>query len=426
MAGPGAGHEDVTDAAPHTPRDVARPGVRPGTVGAVRVAIVTESFLPAVNGVTTSVCRTVEELHRRGDEVVVIAPRTRADGPASFDGARVHRVTSVPVRQFDVGLPTPELERVLGDFAPDVVHVASPFVLGARGLSAARRLDLPTVAVFQTDMAAYVRQHTPGPAGAAAAAATWRWLRRLHSWADLTLAPSSSALADLRDQGVPGIASWGRGVDASLFNPSWRLDALTRALRHELAPGGELLLGFVGRLAPEKEVERLAELADLPGTRIVVVGDGPSRAPVGAALAEAVASSATRPNRPPAFLGPRHGDDLARAYACLDVFVHTGTAETFGQTLQEAGATGLPVVAPRRGGPVDLVTDGDNGYLFDPDRAGDLRAQVCRVLASPGHRAALGRRGRLRVRERSWSRVVEDLVAHYGRVIRDRGADRAA
>jgi phosphatidylinositol alpha 1,6-mannosyltransferase len=312
---------------------------------------------------------------------------------------------------------------VLEGFAPDIVHVASPFVLGAGALAAARRLALPSVAVFQTDMAAYVRQHTPGPAGTAAAATTWRWIRRIHSWADLTLAPSTPSLAELRSHEVPRTALWGRGVDAALFNPTWRLDALTRAMRRDLAPDGELLIGYVGRLAPEKEVERLVELTDLPGTRLVVVGDGPSRALLGAVLAEAVASSPTRPNRSPVFLGARHGDDLARAYACLDVFVHTGTAETFGQTIQEAGATALPVVVPRAGGPVDLVDDGVNGYLFDPTRPGALREQVCRVLASERHRADLGRRGLERVRGRSWASVVARLVEHYEQVLaRRRGA----
>ncbi|GAB3067037.1 glycosyltransferase family 1 protein [Intrasporangium mesophilum] len=383
----------------------------------MRVAIVTESFLPSVNGVTNSVCRVVEHLTESGHDVTVIAPRTREQGPVTFFGAAVHRVTSLPVRQFDVGLPMPEIERVLEGFAPDVVHVASPFVLGAGGLAAARRLELPSVAVFQTDMAAYVRQHTPGAAGTAAAATTWRWIRRIHSWADLTLAPSTPSLADLRSHDVPRTALWGRGVDAALFNPAWRLDALTRAMRRDLAPDGELLIGYVGRLAPEKEVERLAGLADLPGTRLVVVGDGPSRAVLGAVLAEAVASSPGRPNRSPVFLGARHGDDLARAYACLDVFVHTGTAETFGQTIQEAGATALPVVVPRAGGPVDLVDDGVNGYLFDPTGEGSLRDQVCRVLASERHRADLGRRGLERVRDRSWASVVARLVEHYEHVL---------
>ncbi len=394
----------------------------------MRVAIVTESFLPQVNGVTTSVCRVVEQLADRGHDVRVVAPRCRDGGPEVFHGARVHRVASVPVRSFDVGLPTREVERVLRGFAPDVVHVASPFAVGAAGLTAARRLALPTVAVYQTDMAAYVRRHTPGPAGAAAAATTWRWIRRVHASADLTLAPSSASLADLEAHGIERTALWGRGVDASLHNPAWRLDALTRALRRELAPGGERLVGYVGRLAPEKEVERLAELTDLPGTRLVLVGDGPSRESLSEVLGEAVARTADgRPHAPlpPAFLGERHGDDLARAYAALDVFVHTGTSETFGQTLQEAGATGLPVVAPRAGGPVDIVTDGVDGHLFDPETPGSLRTHVERVLGDPVHADALGRRAHERVGGRSWSSVVDRLVEHYATAT-DTAAQRAA
>lgn len=386
----------------------------------MRVAIVTESFLPSLNGVTTSVCRVADHLRTLGHEAVIIAPRAREATSDTYHGYPVHRITSVPVRQFDVGLPSGEIEDVLADAGPDVVHVASPFVIGARGIRAANRLGLPTVAIFQTDMAGYVRQHTPGPAGTAAAHTVWRWIRRIHSWADRTLAPSSSALADLRVHGVPRTDLWGRGVDTALFSPTWRADALTRALRRELAPGGERIIGYVGRLAPEKELERLAELADVPGTRLVIVGDGPSRPAVGELLTEAVATSSGRPNRPPIFLGSRQGDDLARAYAAFDLFVHTGTRETFGQTLQEAGASGLAVVAPRAGGPIDLVTDGDNGYLFDPEVPGALRDAVCRSLSSQHHLEELGRRGLERVRDRSWASVVNQLVAHYESVVASR------
>ena len=253
----------------------------------------------------------------------------------------------MPVRQFPVGLPTGEIEAVLARFAPDVVHVASPFVLGARGLAAAQRLGLPTVAVYQTDMPSYLPQHGLGAVGRGAARAAWRWVRRMHALADLTLAPSSAALAELRAHGIPRTALWARGVDAALFHPGWRGDAGTRALRRTLAPDGEVLLGYVGRLAPEKELHRLAEAAQVPRTRLVLVGDGPSRGDAGAVLTAAVSDAPGRPNRPPVFLGRREGDDLARAYAALDVFVHTGTRETFGQTLQEAAATGLPVRGSR-------------------------------------------------------------------------------
>ena len=299
----------------------------------MRVAIVTESFLPALNGVTTSVCKVLESLRDDGHDAVVIAPGTSpwspVPTPERYAGFPVHTVTSVPVRQFRVGLPSYEMETVLHRFGPDVVHVASPFVLGVRGLVAARALGLPTVAIYQTDMPSYIRQHS-GPAGELTARAAWAWIRRIHAHADLTLAPSTSALEDLQAHGIPRTALWGRGVDADLFHPDRRLDPETVALRQRLAPQGEVLLGYVGRLAPEKELHRLVEVGRLPGTRLVLVGEGPSRDELAEALPSAV------------FLGRREGLDLARCYAAFDVFVHTGTRETFGQTLQEASAAGLP------------------------------------------------------------------------------------
>jgi phosphatidylinositol alpha 1,6-mannosyltransferase len=238
----------------------------------VRVAIVTESFLPNLNGVTTSVCRVAECLRAAGHDAVILAPRP---APDSYAGYAVHGLASIPVRQFPVGLPTAEVEEALAAFAPDVVHVASPFVLGASALSAAQRLGLPAVAIYQTDMPSYIQQHAPGAVGRGAARAAWRWVRRIHSLADVTLAPSTAALAELESHGIPRTALWARGVDATLFNPGWRGDAGTAALRRSLAPRGEVLVGYVGRLAPEKELHRLTALAGLPGVRLVVVATDP-------------------------------------------------------------------------------------------------------------------------------------------------------
>lgn len=375
----------------------------------MRVAIVTESFLPALNGVTTSVLKVLECLRAGGHDALVVAPGTapwsQTAPPERYDGFPIHTVTSVPVRQFRVGLPSYEMETVLHRFAPDVVHVASPFVLGVRGLTAARALGLPSVAVYQTDMPSYIRQHS-GPIGDLTSRAAWRWIRRIHAQADLTLAPSSAAVADLRAHDVPRVALWGRGVDSDLFTPDHGTDPAALALRAELAPGGEALLGYVGRLAPEKELERLVELDRMPGTRLVLVGEGPSREHLSELLPRA------------AFVGRREGVDLARAYAAMDAFVHTGTRETFGQTLQEAAASGLPVVAPRRGGPVDLVDEGVTGLLFDPDLPGALSEAVQRLLAGDPaaareRRRAMGAVGRARVLSRSWPQLVSELLGHY-------------
>ena len=380
----------------------------------MRIAIVTESFLPSLNGVTTSVCRILEQLRAGGHEAVVIAPDP---APHSHAGYPVHRVVSVPVRSFRVGLPSPQIEDVLRAFRPDVVHLASPFVLGVRGLAAAAQLGLPTVAVYQTDMPSYLLQHSRGVAGRTAHRAAWRWVRRIHGQADLTLAPSSAALADLREHAVPRTALWARGVDTGLFHPGRREAPASLALRRRLAPDGGPVVGYVGRLAPEKEVHRLAGLVADDRARLLVVGEGPSREALAARLPGAT------------FLGRVEGEDLAHAYAAMDVFVHTGTRETFGQTLQEAAATGLPVVAPARGGPLDLVRHGRTGLLFDPDRPGDLRHHVRQLTAGPGaaqRRDLMGTAGCRAVRDRSWPVLVDELLGHYGSVLVGRAARRTA
>jgi phosphatidylinositol alpha 1,6-mannosyltransferase len=375
----------------------------------VRIAIVTESFLPTVNGVTTSVCRVVDSLAALGHDVVIVAP---SPAPSTYRGFPVIGLTSVPVRQFQVGLPTRQIEAVLRAFAPDVVHVASPFFLGARGLYVARALGIPSVAIYQTDMASYVARHGRA-AGAPLANVTWAYLRKVHALADLTLAPSTAALADLAREGIDRTALWGRGVDGRLFHPLWRDDAGCRALRRRLAPRQETIVGYVGRLAPEKEVHRLAALRDLPGVRLAITGDGPSRAELEAALPGAV------------FLGRRDGDDLARVYAAMDVFVHTGTSETFGQTLQEAAATGLPVVAPAAGGPLDLVEHGQTGLLFQPgaqeSEEGSLRSCVAQLTCAEDaweRRALMGEAGAAKVAGRTWDALTEALVERYVAVSR--------
>lgn len=369
----------------------------------MRVAVVTESFLPSVNGVAGSVARVLDHLRLRGHEAMVVCP---APAPPSYAGFPVHAVAGFSYHQFAVGVPTPDLRPRLQAFAPDVVHAASPFVLGAAGVFAAARLGVPSVAVFQTDVAGFARTHGMRLAHRAA----WGWIRRVHAAADLTLAPSQPTIADLRAHGVPRVRHWGRGVDTTWFDPAWRSDGGTLALRRALAPHGQVLVGYVGRLSPEKQVERLTGLAGVPGSRLVVVGDGPSSGAVARALAGTGA----------ALLGRREGEDLARAYACLDVFVHTGTDETFGQTVQEAMACALPVVAPASGGPLDLVADGVTGLLHAPDGSGG-RAAVEHLVADAGLRARLGAAGRDRVRGRSWQAVGDELLAHYAQVAGARG-----
>jgi phosphatidylinositol alpha 1,6-mannosyltransferase len=368
--------------------------------------VVTESFLPRVNGVTNSVCRVLEHLERRGHEALIIAP---GPGPESYAG---HRVVVVPgvglpgYQSFVLGLPTKAVERQLRAFAPDVVHLASPVALGAAGARAARKMGVPSVAVFQTDLAGFARRY--GFRGTDKT--IWSWLRHVHRQAARTLVPSSATHRQLEERGFPGLAMWRRGVDSERFRPEHR----SERLRRTLAPNGEVLVGYVGRLAGEKRVELLAALADLPGVKLVVVGEGPAEKRLRAMLPGA------------AFLGFLDGTRLSEAYASLDVFVHTGADETFCQAVQEAMASGVPVVASAAGGPVDLVTPERTGLLFTPDSGEELRGCVVRLAADPELRAVWGAAGRAAVEHRSWTAVGDELLRHYREVREEHSALEAA
>ncbi len=373
----------------------------------MRVAVVSESFLPTLNGVTTSVCKVLEHLASAGHEAIVIAPA--AGGPVSYAGFPVHPVPYVAYRQFPVGLPSPLVQKLLGDFRPDIVHAASPFLLGAQAIAAARRAGIPSVAIFQTDVAGYARRNHFGRATGLA----WRLVRWVHEGANLTLVPSSASMSDLSAAGVGNLARWGRGVDLTGYHPRNRATPDAARLRQQLAPNGETIIGYVGRIAPEKQLEQLAALRGVPGIRLAIVGGGPALPQVARALR----------GMPVTYLGVLTGVELATAYASFDAFVHTGTEETFGQTLQEAHASGLPVVAPRAGGPIDLVEHGVDGFLFEPGDTAALRLFVRTLAADPARRMRMGEAGRRAVLGRSWETVCADLMGHYSRTIARRDAD---
>ncbi|MCW2734126.1 MAG: GDP-mannose-dependent alpha-mannosyltransferase [Mycobacterium sp.] len=375
----------------------------------MRVAIVAESFLPNVNGVTNSVLRVIEHLRRTGHEVLVIAPDAPNGQPPAarvHDGVRVHRVPSKmfpKVTSLPLGVPRPRMVGVLRGFGPDVVHLASPALLGYGGLLAARHLDVPTVAVFQTDVAGFAQSYGVGVMSRAA----WAWTRHLHGKADRTLAPSTSAMENLVAHHVPRVHHWGRGVDVTGFVPSARDDVL----RSRWSPSGKPIVGFVGRLAPEKHVERLAVLARREDLQLVIVGDGVDRPKLESVMPSTI------------FTGALYGTELAAAYASMDVFVHAGEHETFCQTVQEAMASGVPVIAPNAGGPRDLVTPMHTGLLLSVDEfEAKLPGAVDHLLAERQRYSLAARRS---VVSRTWPAVCEQLLGHYDAVLGRRGV-RAA
>jgi phosphatidylinositol alpha 1,6-mannosyltransferase len=367
----------------------------------VRVAIVAESFLPNVNGVSNSVLRVLEHLRRTGHEALVIAPDNPPGQPRAeriHDGIRVHRVPSrmfPKVTTLPLGVPMPRMLSVLRGFNPDVMHLASPALLGYGGVRAARRLGVPTVAVYQTDVPGFAASYGIPMTTRAA----WAWFRHLHSLADRTLAPSSVTMESLVVHGFPRVHRWARGVDVLRYAPSAR----SEALRRRWSPEGKPIVGFVGRLAPEKHAERLVALAANESVQLVIVGDGVDQRKLQSAMPTAV------------FTGALYGEELAAAYASMDVFVHTGEHETFCQVVQEALASGLPVIAPDAGGPRDLVTPCRTGLLLPVNEfEARLPATVAHLLEERHRYSQAARRS---VLGRSWPVICDELLDHYEAVL---------
>ena len=367
----------------------------------VRVAIVAESFLPNVNGVSNSVLRVLEHLRRTGHEALVIAPDNPPGQPRAdrvHDGIRVHRVPSrmfPKVTTLPLGVPMPRMVSVLRGFDPDVVHLASPALLGYGGVKAARWLGVPTVAVYQTDVPGFAASYGIPLTTRAA----WAWFRHLHTLADRTLAPSSVTMESLVAQRFPRVHKWARGVDVLRFAPSAR----SERLRQHWSPAGKPIVGFVGRLAPEKHVERLIALAANDCVQLVIVGDGIDQTKLQSAMPTAV------------FTGALYGEELSAAYASMDVFVHTGEHETFCQVVQEALASGLPVIAPDAGGPRDLVAPYRTGLLLPVNEfEARLPGAVGHLLAERHRYAPAARRS---VLGRSWPVICDELLGHYEAVL---------
>jgi phosphatidylinositol alpha 1,6-mannosyltransferase len=362
----------------------------------MRVAIVTESFPPVFNGVANSVVRVLETLKAEGHEAIVIAPTTPGK---YFNGFRTYRVPSLPLFQFQLGLPNPLVSKILDDFKPDVVHAASPVMLGAQAVAWAERNDVPAVAIFQTDLAAYAERY----GFKLLRPMVDRMMANVHAGATINLAPTTEVRDYLVRLGLSNVEVWGRGVDLELFHPDRKSTAAVAQLRQQFAPSGQKIVGFVGRLAQEKQVDRFSELFSVPNTTFVIVGDGPERL----SLEQKFRSADVH------FVGKQSGEELANHYASFDAFVHFGAEETFGQTIQEAQSAGVPVIAPFAGGPKFLIENAVSGFLVDHEVLNGFTPVLYNLLSDSELMARIGEGGRRRVLDKSWAANNAKLLEFY-------------
>ena len=370
----------------------------------MRIAIFTETFLPKIDGIVTRLVHTLDHLHALGHEALIFAPHRP---PPSYGPHRVVRMPAVPFRpwypELFLGLPRPRLGRELDAFAPDLVHVVNPVVLGLWGTMVARQRDLPLLASFHTDITQYavhLRLSFLSPLSR-------RFLRDVHNQAHVNLCTSQPMVNSARGLGIRRVRLWPKAVDTDRFRP----DRASAAMRHRLTgghPEAPLIL-YVGRLSHEKRLDWLyAPVTKLDGVRLAFVGSGPAEK----ALKARFAGTRT------VFTGYMSGDDLASAYASADVFAFPSDTETLGFGAMESMASGVPAVGARAGGLPDVIQHEHNGLLFTPGDLGDLTAQLRRLLNDPALRARMARQGRTDMERWSWRESTEALVRFY-RLARD-------
>lgn len=372
-----------------------------------RLAIFTDTWIPQVNGVSRTLARLVHECERRGIETLVVTPD---DGSAFAAG-----VTRWPARPFwaypQLAMATPSGSRArtaLQQFQPTLVHVATPFGVGLSGRHAARTLGIPLVTSFHTHFTAYLRHYALQRLDAI----SWPFLRWFHNGGARTLVPTSIVARELAGQGFGGLRVWGRGIDAVRFSPAHR----SSALRARIGCSDDcLLVGYVGRLAPEKGIDvAMAAMAPLlkahpDRLRFVLVGDGPSEERLRVAAPPGVT-----------FLGRQEGDALSAWYASMDVFVLPSTTETFGNVVLEAMASGVAVVSHAEGATTEFAHEGTS-LPVNVTSASAISEAILRLLQDSDTRRRLALAGREEALRRGWPQVWDQLFTDYADVLGRQG-----
>ncbi|AFZ47747.1 glycosyl transferase group 1 [Cyanobacterium stanieri PCC 7202] len=368
----------------------------------MRIALFTETFLPKVDGIVTRLKHTVEHLQKQGDEVLIFSPE---GGLKEYKGAKINGIKGIPLPlypELKLAIPNPSIRFALQRFKPDLVHVVNPAVLGVGGIYYAKKLNIPLVASYHTHLPQYLHHYNVG----ALEGLLWELLKLAHNQAQLNLCTSTAMVDELVNHGIERVDLWQRGVDTESFNPS----LVSKDMRDRLSQGNpnDPLLLYVGRVSAEKEIDKIKPvLESIPNARLAIVGNGPARAELEQFFAD------TNTN----FVGYLHGKELGEAYASADAFIFPSSTETLGLVLLEAMAAGCPVVAARRGGIPDIVTDGVNGYMFEPDDPQGAIAATQRLLAQKDERETLRQNARLEAEKWGWAAATRQLQNYYQGVL---------
>jgi len=367
----------------------------------MRIALFTETFIPKVDGIVTTLCQTVKQLTSLGHEVLIFAPS------GGFDQFECSRIVGMKGRSFvfypelSLSLPRASMRAQIAEFQPDLIHVADPALLGIAALyygggKQGGTMHLPLVVSYHTDLPKYLHYYGLG----FLERYIWPILRVRHNRATINLCTSVAMVDQLREHGIERVALWPGGVDADRFQPA-RSSPEMRSRLTQGHPESPLLL-YVGRISAEKSIEELRPVLEaLPHVRLALVGDGPHRKAIEHHFK----------GLPVYMAGFLHGEELAAAYASSDVFVMPSRTETLGLVILEAMSSGLPVVAARAGGIPEMIEHGVSGYLFDEES--EAVAAIAQLLQSLEKRGKIGAIARTQASQHGWKKATCQLLHHY-------------
>jgi len=370
----------------------------PAAWRSLRIACVTETYPPEVNGVSLTVARMVEGLHRRNHDVQLVRPRQAAEAdPDSAGRFQEVLLKGLPIPRYPslrMGVPSKRtLIQLWTHHRPDVVHIATEGPLGWSALQAALQLKLPVCSDFRTNFHTYSQHYGVG----------WlykpimAYLRKFHNRTLCTMVPTEALRRELAQAGFHNLAVVTRGVDTVQFDPSRRSEALRRSWGVD---ADTLVVSCVGRLAREKNLDVLMSAFEAierqhPQARLLVVGSGPLRAELEVRCPQAI------------FAGQRTGDDLAAHYASSDLFLFPSLSETFGNVTTEALASGLPIVAFDYAAAAQVIAAEEQGVRVPfGDSEAFVHAAVALALDGP-RRDRLGHAARVRATELDWESIVQ-------------------
>ena len=373
----------------------------------MKIAFFTETFLPKVDGIVTRLTKTIEYLVKNGDEVIVFCPE---GSPNHYKGAKIVGVAAMPLPlypELKLGLPGPAVSEALEEFQPDLIHVVNPAVLGLGGIWLAKTNNIPLIASYHTHLPKYLEYYGMGMLEPL----LWELLKAAHNQALLNLCTSTAMVNELESKGIRRTALWQRGVDTNSFKPEYRTQTMREKLLGQYPDTGSLLI-YVGRLSAEKQIERIKPVLEkIPEASLALVGDGPYRNQL-----EKIFEN-TKTN----FIGYLSGEELASAYASGDIFLFPSSTETLGLVLLEAMAAGCPVIGANKGGIPDIINDGINGCLYDPDQEDNgeksLISATKKILQNSAKKEKMRIAARIEAEKWDWNQATLQLKNFYTKTL---------